>query len=288
MSTTEEFLSRPLGAERVPPVGLASGRSRAPMLVALDIDGTIVEENAMDVPPVTASAIQAVIRAGHHLVFATGRSLAGALPVVASAGVRSAWVAASEGAVVARLGPDLPGGYEVVDAFSVEVAQVVARAREVVPDVEIAAEVVGQGYHVTHVFPRGAINGPQAVRLAQNLPRSSPRLMLRTSRAAALVMPLRELGVTANLSGAELVNVTPPLLSKATALFRIRRRLGVDPDRTLAVGNGVNDLTMFSWAARSVAMGDAPELVRRAADATTAVLGSHGAAQILEAMVVKS
>ncbi|WP_460703341.1 HAD family hydrolase, partial [Myceligenerans halotolerans] len=45
-----------------------------------------------------------------------------------------------------------------------------------------------------------------------------------------------------------------------------------------------NDLPMFTWAATAVAMGQAPTVVRMAADATTGTLEQHGAASILDAI----
>ena len=49
-------------------------------------------------------------------------------------------------------------------------------------------------------------------------------------------------------------------------LERLRIDLGVAATRTLAVGDGINDLEMLDWAAHGVAMGHAPASVLAAAD----------------------
>ena len=67
----------------------------------------------------------------------------------------------------------------------------------------------------------------------------------------------------------------------ATATERVRR----DIKQTLAVGDGNNDLEMFAWAARAVAMGQAREDVRAAADEVTASIEDDGLALVLEPLL---
>ncbi|GAB3165241.1 HAD family hydrolase [Myceligenerans halotolerans] len=257
----------------------------AQMMLALDLDGTLVREGTIDVPPVTADAAQDVVAAGHHIVLSTGRSLVGALPVAASLGLTSGWLVTSNGAVIARLVPNAPGGYEIVDAFTFDVGPVVKLARELMAEVEIAVEEVGYGYLVTREFERGALSGRQTVVTDDALPIATTRLVLRAPGVVeTLLRPVRALNVTATPASSSWVDVTPPLLSKATALFRVRRRLGVDPANTLAIGDALNDVPAFKWAATAIAMGGSPDAVQAAADATTGTLAQHGAATILEAI----
>ncbi|GAB3164673.1 HAD family hydrolase [Myceligenerans halotolerans] len=257
-----------------------------PMLFALDVDGTIVAEGTIDVPPITTDVVQDAVAAGHHVVLSTGRSLVGVLPVAASLGLTSGWIVCSNGAVIARLAANAPGGYEITDTHMLHAAPVVQRARELVPGVQIAAETVGVGYHVTHEFEPGTLNGRQTLVAPEQLPEATPRLVLRAPDIAeTLTHQLRELDVTATPASDRWLDLTPAPLSKATALYHVRRRLGVHPDRTLAIGDAVNDLPAFRWAAIAVAMGGASAVVRAAADVTTGTLEQHGAATILEAVL---
>ncbi|MBE1875459.1 HAD family hydrolase [Myceligenerans pegani] len=158
-------------------------------------------------------------------------------------------------------------------------------ARELMAEVEIAVEEVGYGYFVTREFERGALSGRQIVVPDDTLPTATTRLVLRAPGVVeTLLRPVRGLNLTATPSSPSWIDVTPPLLSKATALFRVRRRLGVDPANTLAVGDAENDVPAFKWAATAIAMGGSPPAVRAAADATTGTLEQHGAASILEAV----
>lgn len=273
--------NRSIKADNATETAVADGS----MLVALDIDGTLVPEGDIDVPPVTADAVQDVVAMGHHVVLCTGRSLVGALPVAASLGLTSGWVIASNGAITARLTARAPGGYEIVDAFTFDVGPVVTLVRELMAEVEIAVEDVGYGYFVTSEFDRGALPGRQTVVAHHHLPAAAPRLVLRAPGVAARIQrQTRVLGLTLTPASESWVDVTPPLLSKGTALFRVRRRLGVDPQRTLAIGDAVNDLPAFEWAATAIAMGGAPAIVQAGADATTGTLEQNGAATVLEAI----
>ncbi|GAB3158315.1 HAD family hydrolase [Myceligenerans halotolerans] len=261
------------------------GSADGPMLVALDIDGTLLPEGTIDVPPVTADAVQDVVAAGHHVVLASGRSLVGVLPVAAGLGLTSGWLVASAGAVTARLAPNAPGGYEVTDKSTLDVAPVVALVRQFMPEAAIAAEEVGYGYHVTREFEPGLLNGRQTLVAHDRLPPITPRLVLHAPGIApALLDHLRTLDVTATPAGESWIDIGPSLFSKGTALYRVRRRLGVHPGRTLAIGDSINDIPAFKWAAIGIAMGGAPDVVRAAADATTGTLQQHGAASILEAI----
>ena len=73
-------------------------------------------------------------------------------------------------------------------------------------------------------------------------------------------------------------------LSKATALEKVRANLGVEPWRRVVIGDVRNDLEMLRRTAHAVAMGNAPAVVREAADAVTGTFGEHGAAMALEAL----
>jgi hydroxymethylpyrimidine pyrophosphatase-like HAD family hydrolase len=79
--------------------------------------------------------------------------------------------------------------------------------------------------------------------------------------------------------------VTAGGVSKAAALERVRASLGVSPARTIAVGDGTNDIEMLRWAARGVAMGHAKGSVRDAADEVTGPIAEDGVLPVLQSVV---
>ncbi len=74
--------------------------------------------------------------------------------------------------------------------------------------------------------------------------------------------------------------------SKGAALVTLADRLGVSLDETLAIGDGINDISMLRVAGVSIAMRDAPQVVRRAAQHQTESNAEDGFAAALEAHVL--
>lgn len=251
----------------------------APALVACDVEGTLVRAGHRPAPAVL-DAIAAVRAAGHHLVVATGRSLSSAVQVARQLGIRDGWVVAANGAVTARLRPDGYSIAQVVPLDAEPVCRLVARTR---PDLRLAAEVVGTGYRVTRRFPERQLGGHQEVaRTPEGLwARPTPRVVVHGQWARRIAPTLRASGVTAIPARVDWVDVTAPGVTKATALEAIRAELGVAPSRTVAVGDGENDLEMLAWAAVSIAMGQAPEEVRAVAARVTGTVEQDGAAEAL-------
>ncbi|MFD2024040.1 HAD family hydrolase [Promicromonospora aerolata] len=260
--------------------------SRQAALIALDIDGTIAIPGTTDVTDVVQAAVAEVRTAGHHVVLATGRSLVGVFPVARLLGLTECWAVASNGAVTARLTPQAPEGYLLHDVQTFDPAPVVRRARAAHPGVQIAAEEVGRGYRVTHVFAPNEVNGAQRhIDPDQIADQRTTRLILRAPGIADMRHKLQATGVTVNPYGSSWLDVTPPHLSKATALETIRILLGVHPQRTTAVGDGINDLELLAWAHRGVAMGHAPTELLDAADDITGTLEEDGAATVLRSLL---
>jgi hydroxymethylpyrimidine pyrophosphatase-like HAD family hydrolase len=262
------------------PVGVSSG----PVLVALDIDGTLTEPTSVTVPERTAAAVAAVVAAGHHVVLSSGRSLAGVMPV-ADVLRLDGWVIASAGAVIGRRWRPRGTLFELHDVRPLDARQVVTAALvSRLPGLAIGVEEIGRGYYVSEEFPDGELRGEQTVLPVHELGAiTTPRIVLRAPAVRELIAPLQAAGLTVNPGATdELIDVTPARVSKATALETVRRRLGVEPSATVAVGDGVNDLPALEWAAWGVAMGHAPAKVHEAADYVTGTLDEQGAAIVLE------
>jgi len=260
-------------------------RNDAPHLVALDIDGTLLV-TGQRVPEPTVLTVQLVRGRRHHVVLASGRSLTGILPVAKELGITDGWVVASNGAVTARLCGTCTNGYMLEDVLTFDVGPVAQMALSRFPDVQIGVEEIGIGYRVNRMFAPHEVNGDQRVVPAEalgELPAS--RAILRGPDVLDLLEPLRRHGVTATQAGHDWIDVTPRHLSKATSLENIRSTLGVPRHNTLAVGDGLNDIEMLSWAARAVAMGHAPEAVKAIADETVGDISQHGVIQALKPLI---
>ena len=74
------------------------------------------------------------------------------------------------------------------------------------------------------------------------------------------------------------LDLAPVGVDKASGLEHVADKLGVAAQDVLAIGDGRNDIEMLQWAGRGVAMGQAIEEVRAAADGVTSSVFEDGAA----------
>lgn len=252
-----------------------------PRLVALDVDGTLLdlEERASDD---VKAAVHAASHSGAHLVLATGRSVFGARRAVEILGLRSGYVVASNGAVLFSYPP-----VEVFERATFDAAPAVRAVLERVPDALVAVEVVGDGFRVNREFPAGEITGQMWVESVESLV-SEPvtRVIIRDPQSSAedfirLAPELGLHGINYFVGYTAWLDLAPQGVSKASGLAVVAQRLGVAADDVLAIGDGRNDVEMLAWAGRGVAMGQAPEEVKAVADSVTATILEDGVADEL-------
>jgi Cof subfamily protein (haloacid dehalogenase superfamily) len=265
-----------------------------PRLVALDIDGTIlkwVEGSGVtheEISPAVKAAVQRAVDAGAHVVLASGRSPHGMTDVadlldLHGNGRARLWIVASNGAVVFRYPP-----LEVVheETFDARPAVEAILARH--PTALVAVEERGVGYRVNSHFPAGELSGDMILTEVEDLVASEvSRVIIRDPESTAdeFVALAEELGLHGTnyvVGWTAWLDLAPVGVSKASGLAYVAERLGLTAADALAVGDGRNDLEMFEWAHRGVAMGQAIEEVLAAADDVTGTVYEDGLATELD------
>ncbi|NKX92609.1 HAD hydrolase family protein [Sanguibacter hominis ATCC BAA-789] len=257
-------------------------------LVALDVDGTLMTDDGF-ISTEAKSLVREIRAAGSHVLLATGRPLVALLPVADELGLDDGYLVASNGSVTARLGGTQ--GYEIDDAVTFTAGPALDLVLHHMPRTLFAVEEVGVGYWVAERFPDRTIMGRQTVVDLRELEgRTTTRIVAVDAGEPvdALRAGLAELGLSdTHFSIADLMwmDVAPQDVSKASALERVRVRLGVDERATVAVGDGGNDVEMLRWAACGVAMGHAAAEVVAAADTVTGSILDDGVAAVLRAVL---
>ncbi len=265
-----------------------------PKLVALDIDGTLLKwiegvgTTYEQISPPVYAAVHRALAAGVHVVLASGRSPHGMTNVADLLDLHpddgeQLWVVASNGAVVFRYPP-----IDVVHEVTFDAAPAVAAVLEHHPSALVAVEERGVGYRVNRPFPDGELTGEFTIADVEELVAGPvSRVIIRDPDATA--DDFVALGAKLGLHGTDYVvgwtawlDLAPVGVSKASGLEYVARELGVDASDVLAVGDGRNDVEMLRWAGRGVAMGQAVEEVRDAADDVTATVYDEGAAVELD------
>ena len=259
-------------------------------LVALDIDGTLLTHDGVMSEGVR-QAVADTRAAGHEVVLASGRSLIAMLPVAELLGINEGWMVASNGAVTVRLDPTSAQGWVLEDVVTFDPEPALRLLREELPDARYAVEDLGVGFRMNALFPEGELDGEHRVVAFEELWTGGAvtRVVVRSPESTsehfhALVERLGLDDVTYAVGWTAWMDLAPLGVTKATALEKVRHRLGLDARRTLAVGDGRNDVEMLAWAARGVAMGHADDVVRGAADEVTGLIDDDGAAQALSTL----
>lgn len=259
-----------------------------PKLVALDVDGTLLawatgRGGALD--QLTDAVHRAVLDAAAEstVVLASGRSIHAMLPVLDALGLGTAgepvWAVAANGAVVFRYPP-----VEVVHEETFDARPAVSAILAKHPDVMVAVEERGVGYRLNQVFPSGELDGEMIIADTESLiAKPVSRVIIRDPDAS--VEDFVKLAEGLGLHGTNYVvgwtawlDLSPIGVDKASGLEVVCAKLGVDRAEVLAMGDGRNDKEMLAWAGRGVAMGQAVDEVRAAADAVTGSVDEDGVA----------
>ena len=259
-------------------------------LIALDLDGTTITHAGV-LRPAVRQAVQAVAATGMHIVVATGRSIVATTPILNALGLTTGYVVCSNGAVTLALDPDEPQGYQILETVTFDPAPALELLRDSWPDAVIAVEELGVGFKVSAPFPDGELDGELRVvtwdeLVADPVTRVTFRSPTGTSEdfeELAERIGLHE--VNYNIGFTAWMDINPEGVSKGSTLELLRRRLEVEPMHTVAVGDQRNDLEMLQWAARGVAMGNAPEEVKAVADEVTGHVDDDGLVPVLRSLL---
>lgn len=260
-------------------------------LVGLDVDGTLVDHDG-HLTEAVHDAVRAVVRAGHHVVVATGRSKGATLPIAELAGVDHGYVVSSNGGVTIRLAPDSEGGNTVVDAQVFRPSTALAALHDKIPGAKFALEDAMGRFYSTEQFqdrsfgmeaaevPFGDLLGMEAVRVVVFSEEIDMDSFTQIVEEAGLH------GVTYAVGWTPWLDIAARGVSKATGLEAVRKSLGVAPEHTIALGDGHNDIEMLRWAHRGIAMGQAPEAVKAVADEVTGTVFEDGAVTVLRPLTL--
>lgn len=247
-------------------------------LVALDVDGTVLQEDGT-LTDTTVAAIQAVRDQGHEVMLSTGRAMSMTLPVMERLGLVSQYVVCANGAVVLRRDTEAPTGYSRhhVEIFDpTEVLQTISGHLE---EASFAVEDADGVFRFTGHFPDGALGAASVkVEFDELLHMDATRVVVLSPghQIDDFLDVVERMGlhkVTYNVGWTAWLDIAPDGVNKATGLERVRSELGIPASRVFAAGDGRNDIDMLEWTHAgggiAVAMGQAPEEVTAVATEVT-------------------
>ena len=263
-------------------------------LIAADLDGTLLDSKSR-VTRATAEAILAAQRKGIVFVPCTGRFPENAALVMLEAGIECP-VICLNGAVI-----DLaPLGERMFEKFM---------DRDAAAEILYALETLGEKYFIfgkNSVFSRSDMHRHHSEVDFERRKELKSRIRYSYGKDAcfeALKEPLYKFyvhftkessnpeAIRAMLGGIPRVALTqssnnsvelmPDEVNKGSALKMLADHFGIPAGQVMALGDQMNDLPMIRYAGLSVAMGNAVEPVKQAADFITATNDEDGVARAI-------
>ena len=262
-------------------------------MVALDLDGTILPRD-LELRPLTIRTLDALRRADVRVIIATGRMYCSALPYARLLGLTDALVA-YQGALIKDIATDetiyhnpipVELALEVLgpleaDGHSLNVyVDDVLYVREWTEDVRRYQSISQVPVHAVGALSR-FLRVPTTKIVVTGDPAMLDELVLRLGETFD-----GRLYVAKSLPF--FLEIASPQVSKSNALALLGRRYGFTAADVMAFGDSFNDTDMLSWAGLGVAMGNAPEAVRAAADEVCDSVDEDGVARFLLALAARS
>jgi len=265
------------------------------LLIALDIDGTILLEDET-LSPGVVDAVEHAHRAGHEVMLATGRSWEGTHHILDALAIAPEFVVCSNGAVILRRVDGAAEGTGILDRYdrfhteTFDPTEVLGLLREHLPAAKYLVELPdGRRLFTEHLddwnltvddeVPFEQLSANPVCRVVVVSPGDSEGDFLELVERIGLNEVSYAVGWTAWL------DIAPQGVDKSTALERVRTWRRIAPADVLVIGDGRNDVGMFRWArengGRAVAMAQGPQEVRDAATEVTLSVEAGGVAEIL-------
>ena len=241
-------------------------------------------------PPRTLAAIRAARAAGIRVVIVTGRMFVSVRPYVIQAGIHDP-VVCYQGAVVAE--PDtgrwlrhepIPVALarEAITAIAAEEFHVNVYVddelfvREITPEARAYADFQGLVIHEVGDLAAWLEKPPTKV-----VSVGEPELLDGLEERLKTRFDGR-LHISKSLPF--FLEIAAPHVTKGSGLQFLAEHLGVSAERTVAFGDGENDLELLEWAGFGVAVANAHERVLEVADWVSPPVTEEGVAQVIEAV----
>ena len=270
---------------------MSAAIAAAPLLIAIDLDGTLVEPRR-PVRPAPLAAVRRALAAGVKITLVTGRMIVGAKPFADELDLAGP-IVCYQGAVIAdaKTGAIIretplhnavavrayavakAHGYHVQfyrdDRFYVEsdndYAELYARTSGTRPIVVASLPEAFAGHDSTKV---NIVTDPE-----------------RTPAALALMQSALGNDAYVTRSNPEFVEMLSPLVDKGKALREVAQHYGIPMERVAAIGDSYNDLPLLRAATLGIAMGSAPPELKAEAHAVVADVEHDGVAEAIDRFV---
>lgn len=265
-------------------------------LLALDVDGTLIDEK-MVIPEPVRHAVARAQELGVTVTLATGRMLEATLPFARELRIEAPLIC-YQGGLIQAPSADRPLYRATMDRQLVRDALAwradrADQAWHMVLYADDALFLAEQRYPESFYRDLLGQNLHWVDDLSSVLSRHEPVKFLfmadphEADQIEAAMRQHFEGRMEIVRSHANFVEGNPLGVSKGDALSRLADHLGVPRERVMAVGDQGNDIPMIDWAGIGVAMGNASPAAKPVADWVAPPFSEHGAAAAIERFILK-
>lgn len=259
-------------------------------LIAMDLDGTL-NNDLKTIDPPTLAALMEAQRRGVRLLLASARPLPGlyrdrdALELAGYGGLLMAY----NGGVIADAAT---GAVLSATKMPVEAARRVLRLLEALPVTPILDDGAHfyvtdrNGYKVDYECRNNRMTCAEVPNLADFLGFAPCKILMSTDPGgirgvqAQIAAALPD-GLTVVQTAPFYLEVIPSIVNKGLGLRAACAAIGLLPEEAIAFGDSENDIEMLQAAGMGVAMGNADDAVKAAADRVTLSNNDNGIAAAL-------
>jgi Cof subfamily protein (haloacid dehalogenase superfamily) len=258
-------------------------------LIAIDLDDTLLR-NDLTISDRTKRAIEAAMAKGTLVTFATGRMYRSALPYALDLGLdlplityQGALVKYADGRMVYHRPIELPIAQEVI-----EMGKQCGIHVNVYLDDELYMEKEtqwGKDYATRVRVPINILDLPAGLKQdpTKILFLSEPEVLDGISQKLAEMFSE---AINLTKSQATFLEISHPKATKGNALKELAASLKINREEVIAIGDNLNDLDMIRYAGCGVAIGNAVQALKEAADLVTNSNDDDGVAEVIEKLVL--
>lgn len=265
-------------------------------LIGLDCDGTLLNDNK-ELTEYSKEVLQRAISQGIHIVVATGRPLTG-IPkeVLSIEGIRYALTSngarivdmmenkvISECTMPAKTARKLFRIFAVYDTYKeIFIDGQGYASKEDLERVDAYVDTESMARYVREC--REAVESIEELLQEDRIRVDKVHVMFRDQkeRMKALDEVNKVEGITTTFAISNNIEVNMLDVDKGQGLLRLGKLLGIEREEIMACGDGMNDLEMLKAAGLGIAMENAMEEVKQAADYITDTNENNGVAKAIE------
>ena len=264
-------------------------------LICMDLDGTALQSDRKFFSPRLSAALEAAHKKGIAIAPVTGRQYGMLPPAVRCHPVWENLVVTCNGGQVYRLGTGerlfgldieehalrqllrISEGFRIPLEFSVD-----NRLHLTKGSYEAQLPHENLNFHVHTILAEHGVIVDSLVPLCSRAVEKAQLPWIPPEIGKDVETALKDVSVSAVWASGTSMEITHPEACKGNGLGHLCRMLDIPMENVLALGDSGNDETMLRSAGLGIAMGNAPDFVKAAADAVTEAYDLDGAAIAIE------